>query len=173
MSAPAPHEPPPGPVVPPRQELASWGLRALAALIDWLISLACAAPVAIVALLAEIVAPGLSDEEQDTLLDLTVFPIYFAWLLFYYGLTMRRRGAHNGQTWGKQAMKIRVAREDGYPVDARTAILRDAIMKNIVLWGFAVLACGIPPLLDVLWPLWDERNQSLHDKAASTLVLRA
>ena len=26
--------------------------------------------------------------------------------------------------------------------------------------------------LDLLWPLWDPRNQTLHDKAAGTVVLR-
>jgi len=26
--------------------------------------------------------------------------------------------------------------------------------------------------LDLLWPLWDRRNQTLHDKAAGTVVLR-
>ena len=26
--------------------------------------------------------------------------------------------------------------------------------------------------LDVLWPLWDRQNQTLHDKAAGTVVLR-
>jgi uncharacterized RDD family membrane protein YckC len=26
--------------------------------------------------------------------------------------------------------------------------------------------------LDLLWPLWDNRNQTLHDKAAGTVVLR-
>jgi uncharacterized RDD family membrane protein YckC len=28
-------------------------------------------------------------------------------------------------------------------------------------------------LLDVLWPLWDAQNQTLHDKAVGTLVLRS
>ena len=27
-------------------------------------------------------------------------------------------------------------------------------------------------LLDALWPLWDRQNQTLHDKAAGTVVLR-
>jgi uncharacterized RDD family membrane protein YckC len=27
-------------------------------------------------------------------------------------------------------------------------------------------------LLDVLWPLWDAKNQTLHDKAVGTVVLR-
>jgi len=31
----------------------------------------------------------------------------------------------------------------------------------------------VPLLLSVLWPIWDSRNQTLVDKIASTLVLRA
>ncbi len=27
-------------------------------------------------------------------------------------------------------------------------------------------------VLDVLWPLWDQKNQTLHDKAVGTVVLR-
>ena len=27
-------------------------------------------------------------------------------------------------------------------------------------------------ILDILWPLWDQQNQTLHDKAAGTVVLR-
>jgi len=30
----------------------------------------------------------------------------------------------------------------------------------------------IPVIIDVLWPLWDRRNQALHDKFANTVVLR-
>jgi uncharacterized RDD family membrane protein YckC len=26
-------------------------------------------------------------------------------------------------------------------------------------------------ILDILWPLWDTRNQTLHDKAAGTVVV--
>jgi uncharacterized RDD family membrane protein YckC len=30
---------------------------------------------------------------------------------------------------------------------------------------------NVPTLLDGLWPLWDERNQALHDKVANTFVI--
>jgi uncharacterized RDD family membrane protein YckC len=30
----------------------------------------------------------------------------------------------------------------------------------------------IPILLSYLWPLWDTRNQTLHDKMANTIVVR-
>jgi uncharacterized RDD family membrane protein YckC len=31
---------------------------------------------------------------------------------------------------------------------------------------------GLYPLLDKLWPLWDEKRQALHDKVARTNVVR-
>jgi uncharacterized RDD family membrane protein YckC len=42
------------------------------------------------------------------------------------------------------------------------------ILRVVPLAGFAVLLFY---LLDRLWPLWDERNQALHDKAARTIVV--
>jgi len=36
---------------------------------------------------------------------------------------------------------------------------------------FALLLL-IPVIVDVLWPIWDKRNQTLHDKFANTVVLR-
>jgi hypothetical protein len=35
-----------------------------------------------------------------------------------------------------------------------------------------LLSLSIPHYLDLLWPLWDRQNQTLHDKVASTLVVR-
>jgi uncharacterized RDD family membrane protein YckC len=36
----------------------------------------------------------------------------------------------------------------------------------------AFLLLGIPTLLDILWPLWDQQNQTLHDKVAGTVVVK-
>ncbi len=33
--------------------------------------------------------------------------------------------------------------------------------------------CGLVQLVNVLFPLWDERNQALHDKICNTFVVRA
>jgi uncharacterized RDD family membrane protein YckC len=32
--------------------------------------------------------------------------------------------------------------------------------------------CSLPLLISYLWPLWDSRNQTLHDKMASTIVVK-
>jgi uncharacterized RDD family membrane protein YckC len=31
---------------------------------------------------------------------------------------------------------------------------------------------AIPLIIDSLWPIWDKRNQTLHDKFANTLIVR-
>ena len=46
-----------------------------------------------------------------------------------------------------------------------------AAIRSLAAGVFSVVPI-IGSLLDLLWPLWDPRNQTLHDKAAGTVVLR-
>jgi hypothetical protein len=32
--------------------------------------------------------------------------------------------------------------------------------------------CGVFSIIDGLWPLWDDRNQALHDKVAKSVGIR-
>jgi uncharacterized RDD family membrane protein YckC len=80
---------------------------------------------------------------------------------------MARDGPNNGQTWGKQALGIKVVRDSGEPFSYGTALLRDFVVKSLLFGALAVVW-----LVDVLWPLWDEQNQALHDKLLGTHVLR-
>lgn len=87
--------------------------------------------------------------------------------LVYAPPLLRRRGAHNGQTLGKQAMRIRAVRADAQPMDWGTALLREFVGKG---------ALGLVPffsIVDYLFPLADVRRQAIHDKIASTFVVRA
>ena len=93
------------------------------------------------------------------------------WFVLYPPLTMRRQGEHNGQTWAKQWFGIRVIREDGLPVTAGTGFIRDVLMQDLVFGFIGSLIFYVPWLLDGLWPLWDDRNQALHDKVANTFVI--
>ena len=45
-----------------------------------------------------------------------------------------------------------------------SGLLQAVPVVNLVTWVY--------PLLDCLWPLWDGRRQSLHDKLARTCVVR-
>ena len=44
-------------------------------------------------------------------------------------------------------------------------------MQDLVFGFIGSLIFYVPWLLDGLWPLWDDRNQALHDKVANTFVI--
>jgi uncharacterized RDD family membrane protein YckC len=80
----------------------------------------------------------------------------------------------NGQTLGHRATNTRVVRSDGSPLSAGGAIVREVIAKGILFEGIlSTFSFGIALLLNYLWPLWDDRNEALHDKMCSTRVLKA
>jgi uncharacterized RDD family membrane protein YckC len=90
-------------------------------------------------------------------------------LLEFYGVTLvvwvgylgLFGSSKRGQTIGMLIYGIAVRDErDGGQVRVGRAALRSLIL--IVLFGF---------FFDCAWPLWDPRRQSLHDKAARTLVV--
>lgn len=86
---------------------------------------------------------------------------------------MGREGPNNGQTPGKQALGITVVREDGQPWNFGTAFLREFVIKGLLFGTVGSFFLWIPTLLDGLWPLWDERKQALHDKLATSYVVKA
>ena len=89
--------------------------------------------------------------------------------LLYAPVLMART---NGKTLGRMAMNIRVVRTSGEPVTFGFAMLREVAVKAI---GFGIAGSftfGLAPLLDSLWPLWDEENRALHDFIVSTRVVK-
>ena len=50
--------------------------------------------------------------------------------------------------------------------------MSNALTKWANRAGSAPGLVGALVLLDVLWPLWDEQKQTLHDKAAGTFVIK-
>ena len=93
--------------------------------------------------------------------------------LFYAPLLMRRKGARNGQTIGKQATGIRVIRADGEPMSFADAALRQIIFKSFGLIVASTFVPLFPWILNYLWPTWDEQHRALHDLAADTRVVAA
>jgi uncharacterized RDD family membrane protein YckC len=84
---------------------------------------------------------------------------------------MARDGARNGQTWGKQAVGIRVIRNTGEPVSFGFGALREIVVKGFAVGIASSIIPLIPWLLDVCWPLWDDENRALHDMVVSTHVV--
>jgi uncharacterized RDD family membrane protein YckC len=76
------------------------------------------------------------------------------------------RVARTGSTWGMAIIGLRVAdKATGlHPVGVGRAFVRVAAAA-----GLGLVCIGA--VIDLLWPLWDADNQTLHDKAASTVVL--
>jgi len=83
--------------------------------------------------------------------------------LAYQGLLL----SYRGQTVGMMAVGTRIidARSGG-GIGVGRGVLR-AVIEGI----FAALLF-VPWLVDIAWPLWDRRNQTLHDKIVGTLILR-
>lgn len=97
----------------------------------------------------------------DSVLVLVTLVIgWLIWSLIVWG---------RGQSPGKQLLGMRVVRSDTHRVASwgRMA-LRELICKQLVGLAAAITVIG---LVLYLWLLWDEQNQELWDKMASTLVV--
>jgi len=75
-----------------------------------------------------------------------------------YFVTLNTKGA---ATIGKRVLGIRVRLEDGGDLGYGVATLRFLASPLSWMW-----------LLGVLWPLWDDKKQSFHDKIALTVVVK-
>ncbi|NOX31271.1 MAG: RDD family protein [Actinobacteria bacterium] len=69
-----------------------------------------------------------------------------------------------GQTLGKMATGVKVVR-DGSPAPIGYGLATGRF--------FSTYLSAIPCYLGMLWPLWDDKNQTFHDKICSTVVIRA
>lgn len=78
-----------------------------------------------------------------------------------------------GQTLGKAALGIKVVRADGQgAIGPAKGLMRHGIqfLQFVPLVSCLVYIFG---LVDALWPLWDDRKQSLHDKIAGSVVVKS
>ena len=186
---PAGYPPPPGQQAGPPQppgtfrgtELAGWGARVLATLLDSLVAfgvgLVLCAPGGIVAIVTEGGVAGW------VLLGVGAL-MWVVFAVLYAPYFMQRGGDHNGQTLGKQWLRIRVVRDDGEAFGWGWGFLRELVIKGIGLSVASSISSGItffllgaggiiPYVVDYLWPLWDDQNRALHDMVAKTHVVQA
>ncbi|HST67969.1 MAG TPA: RDD family protein [Mycobacteriales bacterium] len=163
---------PPGYARPPA-DLASWPARAGALILDGIFGLLLAIPAGI----AFGVTFGTADTSTNSdgttevtnlnggLLALAIVLAIAAVVVGIWNQGWRQGSL--GWSWGKQVVGITLVREvDGRPPGGWTGIGR-LLLRNVL---------GIVPfytIVDYLWPLWDEKNQTLDDKMLSTLVVRA
>jgi uncharacterized RDD family membrane protein YckC len=178
------------PTTPDGVPLSGWWWRVLAAILDGFISipLYLVAAVPVIAWQWDELSTWFSDlsdsVEHDTasppdpaLLDpgtgpgLVLVLSLLAASLLYSLVFLRWKQA----TPGKLVVGLRVRRRDTPDLPWGTILARVGFVAGLsalaqaplVGWAFALVA-----LLDYLWPLWDRRNQALHDKVARTNVVR-
>lgn len=137
--------------------LASWGRRAGGWFVDLLVYVVAFVVTFVLALATED-ATG----EVDAWAALLVFFVWFLGPSLYSWLLV---GAF-GQTLGKMAVGITVVQS----ADAERVGYLRALGRTASTWLLGLLF--FPILLAYLWPLWDERNQTLYDKMAGTIVVR-
>jgi uncharacterized RDD family membrane protein YckC len=140
-------------------DYAPYGRRVKAALIDGVLL----AIVLIIVTGALLIFANRGGAAQGFFLTLAYVIAYFGPTV-YYVLCV----AQGGQTIGKMMSDIAV-RRDG---DEEESIGYVRSLIRAVVPGFLWLLI-IPGLLDVLWPLWDPKRQTLHDKIAGSVVVEA
>jgi uncharacterized RDD family membrane protein YckC len=75
-------------------------------------------------------------------------------------------GSPRGQTVGMMAVGVRVVRDTGHgPLGYGAAFARSLIEQ---IFRFTVIVW----LVDMLFPLWDGKRQTLHDKIVTSVVIR-
>ncbi|MBB4929765.1 putative RDD family membrane protein YckC [Lipingzhangella halophila] len=147
-------------------ELAGYGRRAVSYLVDLVITvvLGTLCVTAWVAVMTQVEAAYSGEPPVWTiLLMLLVYPLSFAVVFLYRWLPH----AGSGKTLGKRLAGIRLVKETtGQSVGKGASAGRE-----LIYFAVAYMTC-IGIFIDLLWPLWDDKNQTLHDKAISGIVIR-
>ena len=142
--------PAPGSYGAPAANLASWGQRVGAMLIDYVTIL----PFSILA----------STVGRSSTNGLNLFYYVFELLaIALWGYNRWFQAGPTGQSWGKKAVGLRLLSEEtGQPIGATNAFLRD--LAHLLDW--------IPCFIGYLWPLWDQKKQTFADKIIKTTVVK-
>lgn len=148
---------------------ADWGTRAAGALIDLVVLMTgWAVLIAAIVFGASLQRP--TDQYGDTSVSSTGVAIIvvsllclIAWTVGYHVLL----GRDSGQTVGKRAVSIKVC-------DATTGgcIGYPRVLGRELAQIFAWMILPVLVFVDLLWPLWDDRLQTLHDKAVHSVVVK-
>jgi uncharacterized RDD family membrane protein YckC len=149
--------------------LAGWGRRLAAYVLDGLFStlvgtVAGAALGGLVGLAVYLL--GGDDASEGAVVAGIVFG-YVVLLVVVATYYTYLHGNERGQTWAKRLLGIRVRDEGtGGRIGYGRAFAR--WLMPVLFWNFFL----IPGLLDGLWPLWDEKRQTWHDKIVRSIVVR-
>ncbi len=140
---------------------ATWGDRVIATLWDILFPWK-GLLVLLLGVVITSVGAGL-DQSVVVALGVVLILVGWGWAIWLFIRNYFLDQGRTGWTWGKRKVGIRLINEvDGTPVGAGMAFVR------YLLHGLINQACYI----DYLWPLWDERKQTLTDKVLNSVVIK-
>jgi uncharacterized RDD family membrane protein YckC len=180
-----------GPTTPDGVRISNWWRRVLAVIVDVVVQLPLYALAAVPAIvwqwdalstwfsdLSDAIENDAADPPDPALFDPTTGPGFVLVLslivatTLYSVLFLRWKGATPGKLIVGLRVRLRetpgqlpwstIARRVGFVTGLSVA-------SQIPVFGFVF---GLVALLDYLWPLWDGKNQALHDKVAGTNVVR-
>lgn len=132
---------------------ASWGQRALGWLVDF-------GPGVLLYLVVAIIGIAFHWGFIFSIVAFFAFVGWIAWCVYNRWIQQ----GNTGQSMGKRVAKIKLIREDnGQPVGVGMAFLRDLahFVDNVLCY------------IGWLWPLWDDKSQTLSDKIVGTVVVQA
>ena len=159
---------PPGAGIPAGVHLATWGQRAAALLLDGLFGALLFIPGFILLVLGAVRANNTGGDAASAILIIVGILLLIAALVVQLWNQGWRQGSE-GWSWGKQVLRIKLVRvADGRPPGGGVGLGR-LLLRGLL----GSITGGIYTVLTYLWPLWDERRQTLDDKIFSTLVVNA
>ena len=139
--------------VSPAAPLASWGQRALGWLVDWF------APSLVAWILSGVFSWFIDSSAVGWLFSLVCMG-FVVWNSGYQAGT-------TGYSLGRKIAKIKlISEETNQPLGAGQAILR-----VVLQWGMGLFTCGLLGLISWLFPLWDQKRQTLADKMVKSVVV--
>lgn len=149
---------------PPAMDYATWGNRAVGYLIDSLLVGAVMFVLYLVlgTMLAAVAGLGGHGAAGGMCcLMIILFPVATLLVGLYNRVYLV---SQRGFSIGQGVVKVKVVDAYGRLLSQGTALLRLVVQAAL---GFVPFL----PVLDLLWPLWDDRRQTLHDKAVNCYVI--
>jgi uncharacterized RDD family membrane protein YckC len=147
-----------------RSELADVGRRFAALTLDWLLAWL------LVVVLVAIVVATVGENAPAGFFYFAVMPLAYAIATVPFVL---RPGPRRGQSLGKQLLRIRVVDAEGDRLRTSQILVREVLVKSLVLFGIAFLLAYLPLLVDLVMTLRDPQRRSIEDRVATTRVVRA
>jgi uncharacterized RDD family membrane protein YckC len=160
------------PTGPGQGSYAGWWSRVGAYLLDGIITLA----VIVIPLVVGLVLTFQNMTYDDTTEEFSGDPgtagivILVLTFLLYVAFDIWNRGLQvgsKGYSLGKRIVGIRIVKVD----DGQLLGSGGGFLRWLMAFVFGLVSCV--SILDLLWPLWDEKNQTLHDKVLTSIAVRA